>query len=80
MAKKKSTDKKEFVNKDWSLGETLQQYPESMEVFAQFGMHCIGCAIAMHETIEQGAQVHGIDANELVKKINEAISKERGAK
>jgi len=78
MPKKKQ--KTEEVTKDWTLGETLEKYPETMEVFAQFGMHCIGCAIAMHETIEQGAKVHGIGVDDLLKKINEAIKKERGGK
>jgi hybrid cluster-associated redox disulfide protein len=78
MARKKT--KIEEVTSDWTLGETLEQYPETMEVFAQFGMRCIGCAISMHETIVQGAEAHGINVNDLLKKINDAIKKERGGK
>ncbi|MBW2995483.1 DUF1858 domain-containing protein [Candidatus Woesearchaeota archaeon] len=78
MTKKKSKTTVKEVTKDWTLGETLETYPETMEVFAQFGLHCIGCAISAYETIEQGAQVHGVDVNDLLKKINEAVKKERG--
>ena len=34
------------------------------------GMHCIGCGMAGFETLEQGALVHGIDVDELVKELN----------
>ena len=79
MAAKKQKKSKE-VTKDWTLGETLQTFPETMEVFAQYGMHCIGCSIAMHETIAEGAAVHGTKPEDLVKKINMRIKKERGGK
>jgi hybrid cluster-associated redox disulfide protein len=78
MAKKK--EKKEFVTKDWTLGETLEKYPEAMEVFAQYGMHCIGCAISVHETVEQGAEVHGMPLEEFLKKINAAIETHKKSK
>jgi hybrid cluster-associated redox disulfide protein len=34
-------------------------------------MHCLGCVIAQGETIEQAADVHGMNADELVKELNE---------
>jgi len=74
---KKAAAKKAAVTKDMALGECLEKYPETMEVFAQFGLHCIGCAVAMHETIEQGAQVHGLDVKELVNALNNAVKKHK---
>ncbi len=43
------------------------------DVLQESGMHCIHCMLAHGETIEEAAQVHGIDADELVKKLNAAI-------
>jgi len=34
------------------------------------GMHCLGCPSARGETIEQACEVHGVDADALVEKIN----------
>jgi hybrid cluster-associated redox disulfide protein len=39
----------------------------------RFGMGCIGCAAASFENIEEGAMVHGIDPDEIVAKLNEAV-------
>ncbi|MBW3016918.1 DUF1858 domain-containing protein [Candidatus Woesearchaeota archaeon] len=59
------------------LAEVLEKYPETMEVFAQFGLHCIGCVIAMHESVEQGAEVHGLDVGKLVDALNNAVKKHK---
>jgi len=61
------------ITKDMGITETVQKYPETIEVFMQFGMGCIGCAAASFENIEEGAMVHGIDPDEIVTKLNEAI-------
>lgn len=66
------------ITKDMKIGDVVQQYPETMEVFTKFGLHCIGCHVAAWETIEQGAMAHGIsDVDELVGALNEAISKKK---
>ena len=33
-------------------------------------MHCLGCPASRGETIEQACEVHGVDADELVAKLN----------
>jgi hybrid cluster-associated redox disulfide protein len=43
---------------------------KAREILMGRGMHCFGCPMAMQETIEQGAEAHGIDADELIKEIN----------
>jgi len=61
------------ITKDMGITDTVQKYPETIEVFMRFGMGCIGCAAASFENIEEGALVHGIDPDEIVAKLNEAI-------
>jgi hybrid cluster-associated redox disulfide protein len=34
-------------------------------------MHCLGCVIAQGETLEQAAEVHGLNPDELIKELNE---------
>ncbi|EKE04173.1 MAG: hypothetical protein ACD_20C00098G0001 [uncultured bacterium] len=63
------------VTKDMSIIDIVQNYPESIEVFAKNGLGCIGCAAARYENLEAGAKVHGIDPDQLVADINEVIEK-----
>ena len=50
--------------------ETVQKYPATAEVFRSFGMGCLGCAAAHFETIEQGANAHGMDLQKLIEALN----------
>lgn len=61
---------KELVNKEMSILDIVQKFPQSLEVFAKYGLGCIGCAAARFENLEAGARVHGFDPDEMVKEIN----------
>lgn len=63
------------ITKHMFLADVAQKYPETIDVFMQFGLHCFGCHVAMFETIEQGAMAHGLDADELVAELNKAVSR-----
>ncbi|MFO7837075.1 MAG: DUF1858 domain-containing protein [Candidatus Thorarchaeota archaeon] len=65
------------ITKDMKISEVVQRWPETAEKFLEWGLHCIGCGIARFESIEQGANTHGIPPNELVKDLNEMISKKK---
>ncbi len=66
------------VTKDMGIMDIVTAHPESLEIFAKFGMGCIGCAAARFENLEAGAKVHGIDPDEMVAAINEIIEKNAG--
>jgi len=61
------------ITKEISITELAQRYPESIPVLINMGMHCIGCIAAQFETLEQGCIAHGMDPDEVVKNVNEAI-------
>ena len=52
------------------IGEILDNYPTLAPYFLEMGMHCLGCPSARSETVEQACMVHGVDADELVAKLN----------
>lgn len=62
------------ITKDMSILEIVQNFPETLSVFQQYGLGCIGCAAARFENLEAGAKVHGIDADELVNDLNKAVA------
>jgi len=66
---------KDEITKEMSIVEVVQKYPETAEVFMKHGLHCLGCAAAHFENIEQGASAHGMDIKVLVKDLNEAVKK-----
>ena len=66
---------KYMVTKEMLIGEALQHgnVEKMAEVLQSFGMHCLGCALARGETIEQAAAVHGVDVDEMVAALNACI-------
>ncbi len=61
------------VTKEMSIIDIVQNYPQSLEVFAKYGLGCIGCAAAKFENLEAGAKVHGVDPEQMVAEINALI-------
>ena len=70
MKKRKTEGGVEMVNKDMLIGELLAKYPQAAPVLMSIGMHCLGCPSAQAESLADAAMVHGIDADDLVEKIN----------
>lgn len=58
------------INKNTKIGELLANAPEKAEILLAVGMHCLGCPASQAETLEEACAVHGIDVEELVKKLN----------
>ena len=57
-------------NNDTKIGEILEIAPEKADILIEIGMHCLGCMAAHDETLEEACEVHGIDVDELVEKLN----------
>ena len=57
------------ITKEMGIMEVVSQYPETVEVFVNAGMGCLGCAAAHFENIEQGAGAHGIDIDKLIEDL-----------
>ena len=62
-----------MITKDMSIMEVVTNSPDTVPVFMQSGMGCIGCAAAHFENIEQGALAHGIDVDELITALNDVV-------
>jgi len=62
------------ITKDMVIAKVISIAPETIDVFMEFGMHCVGCMAAAGETIEEACAVHGIDVDELVDALNAEIA------
>ena len=61
------------ITKDTIVGDILDLAPEAAPLFLEIGMHCLGCPSARGETVDMACAVHGVDADELLQKINDLI-------
>lgn len=58
------------ITKDMIIGDILDAAPSTAEYFLAMGMHCLGCPASRGESVEMACAVHGVNADELVEKIN----------
>lgn len=58
------------ATKDMLIQQVIELDEGTAEILMSSGMHCLGCAMAHGESIEQACAVHGIDADALVGEIN----------
>lgn len=56
--------------KDSVIGEVLREDPSKAAVLMEMGMGCVGCPASQSETLEEAAQVHGMDIEVLMEKLN----------
>lgn len=70
------TTKKIIITKEMTIADCVENYPETIEVFQRHGLACFGCAISSLENLQQGAKIHGLDADKLVEELNAAIEEE----
>ena len=64
------------IDKSMSIIDIVQKYPQTVEIFRNYGMGCLGCVAARFENLEQGASAHGIDVASLVADLNKAVGQE----
>ncbi|MBI5184153.1 MAG: DUF1858 domain-containing protein [Nitrospinae bacterium] len=65
------------ITKDSSINEILKEFPESAKVFDKYNMGCMGCMGASAESVENGALMHGLDANMIVEELNRIIGRKQ---
>ena len=58
------------LTKEMTIAEAIKAKPKIAGALMAKGMHCLGCVIAQGETLEQAAEVHGLDPDELLKELN----------
>ena len=57
-------------NKDTLIGDILEQAPDKSDILLEVGMHCLSCPASQAETLAEACEVHGIDVNEVLDKLN----------
>ena len=58
-----------MVEKTMTIEEILRQDEGLANILLASGMHCLGCAMASGETLEQACAVHGVDPDEFIEEL-----------
>lgn len=62
---------RKMIERTTKIGELLKIAPEKATILLEAGMHCLGCPASQNETLEEACDVHGIDVEEILKKLND---------
>jgi hybrid cluster-associated redox disulfide protein len=65
------------ITKDTIIEDVLKAHPKAIEVLMKHNLGCIACMGATQESLEQGALMHGVDPEPIVKELNE-LFREQG--
>jgi len=63
------------ITPDMIISDVLRIDRGTAPIFLNNGMHCLGCPSSSGESIEDACAIHGIDAEKLVKELNEYFAK-----
>ncbi|MBU0580348.1 MAG: DUF1858 domain-containing protein [Candidatus Margulisbacteria bacterium] len=64
-----------MITKEMNIAEVLGKYPEALEILQKKGIGCVGCMLAHAETLAQGLESHGFNADEVIAEMNTIIKK-----
>ena len=62
------------ITKQTKMGEMIEYDRGIAVVLMESGMHCVGCPASIGESLEEACMVHGLDADEVLTKINEYLA------
>jgi hybrid cluster-associated redox disulfide protein len=63
-----------IVTKDMIISEVLEMDRGTIPIFFKNGLHCLGCAMASGETIEEACMVHSLDCDMLMSELNSFLA------
>ena len=66
-----------MIKKDMSIADVIKKHPETIPVLQSSGLGCIGCIAAGGESIEQGLNAHGLNADKVIDEMNKVIKEQK---
>lgn len=62
-----------MVTRDTNILEAARKYPVIGMIFRKYGLGCIGCMVASGESLGEGLEAHGLNADTIIEEINTFI-------
>lgn len=57
------------IDENTTIGELLSLGRGPAQILYEFGMHCLTCPSAQHESVAQAALTHGVNLDELLHQL-----------
>ena len=71
--------KKDVLSEDLPVAEVLDRWSETVAVFLNQRMGCVGCSMAPFETLSEAANVYGLCGTRFVNDLQACINTQRMA-
>ena len=68
------------IMKSLSVLEIMERWPETIGVFLDNAMLCVGCAIAPFHDVHDACLEHKLDEDAFYRQLEEALNRERALK
>ena len=65
------------ITKEMIIVDILRMDMALVPVLKESGLHCLGCPSAHGETLEEACELHGINVDELLGKLNAKLDEKR---
>ena len=62
------------IEKTTLIAEIMENAPFVAPMFQAIGMHCMGCALASGENLEQACSAHGVDPDEFIEGLKNYLA------
>ena len=62
------------VTRTTVISDIMMEAPDATPLFQEIGMHCMGCALATGENVEEACMAHGVDVDAFLAKLNAFIA------
>ena len=62
------------ITKQTLIGKMLQMDMGIAAILMAAGMHCVGCPSSAMESLEEACMVHGMDADQVLKRVNDYLA------
>ena len=60
-----------MITKESIIADIIKIKPDAPQILMSYGMGCIGCPSAQMENLEQACEIHGLNLEEVLAKLNE---------
>lgn len=68
---------KTVITKDMIIGDILRVDGGLAPLLLDMGMHCLGCPSSQMESLEDACMVHGVNADDMVERLNQHLTNGR---
>ena len=64
------------ITKDTVISDILMNAPDTAPLFLEIGMHCLGCAFATGENVDEACNAHGVAVEPFLNRLNAFIAQQ----